>query len=557
MTYEELIAQYLAAGGMMPGMQGEGNVFRAPVVTLPDGRQAVMGDTGQLSIYDNMVAGTGSAGGGRDVSVFDPGGGQSIAPYWQANGEGDNWQRSLLGALAVGVGGPALGVAGNALAGSLGGAASAPLGAEGMLAIDGVQGVPGMSGLDGASMAAIDGSALGSSVAQQEALLGAAQGGTAGTTGWGAAAPVAAGGGLTTAGILGGTAGGAGAGFAAPTLGGAAAGTGAALGGVGSALGGVGAALASNPALVGAALGGLAGAAGSGPETTTSAQDLPEWLRPYAQSMLGRADALSQRPYEAYPGQRVANLSGDQQLAMTQIRDLATVGNPLVNQAQGQQSNVIGGGMLNANPYIDQVAKSVGDRMGEAYATGTRANLASGANMAGGGGVRYNSAAQQMMGNADRSFGDALGSTMSNLYMGNYQNERAAQDAASRGSLQFGTFGRGNTEGLLNSGGVQQNTTQNILGANYDEWQQRQGWPVQNLGILQGAINPQYGRTSTQTDPGVSTWQGLLGGAMGGAGIARSLFGGQSNSLYGNSGQSQGWTPEQLGMNNGSYWGGW
>lgn len=491
MTYEELIAQYLAAGGMMPGMQGEGNVFRAPVVTLPDGRQAVMGDTGQLSIYDNMVAGTGSSGGGRDVSVYDPGGGQSIDPYWQANGEGDNWQRSLLGALAVGVGGPALGAAGNALLG----ASAAPA------------------------------AAAAAPVAAAPAAAASTAPAAAGVAGGATAAPVAA----TTG----------------------------ALGGAGAALGGIGSALASNPALVGAALGGLAGAAGGGPETTTSAQDLPEWLRPYAQSMLGRADALSQRPYEAYPGQRVANLSGDQQLAMTQIRDLATVGNPLVNQAQGQQANVIGGGMLNANPYIDQVAKSVGDRMGEAYATGTRANLASGANMAGGGGVRYNSAAQQMMGNADRSFGDALGSTMSNLYMGNYQNERAAQDAASRGSLQFGTFGRGNTEGLLNSGGVQQNTTQNILGANYDEWQQRQGWPVQNLGILQGAINPQYGRTSTQTDPGVSTWQGLLGGAMGGAGIARSLFGGQSNSLYGNSGQSQGWTPEQLGMNNGSYWGGW
>jgi hypothetical protein len=529
MTYEELIAQYLAAGGMMPGMQGEGNVFRAPVVTLPDGRQAVMGDTGQLSIYDNMVAGTGSSGGGRDVSVYDPGGGQSIDPYWQANGEGDNWQRSLLGALAVGVGGPALGIAGNALAG-LGGAAGAPLGAEGMLAIDGVQGVPGMAGLDGASMAAIDGSALGSSVAQQEALLGAAQGGTAGTTGWGAAAPVAGGGGLTTAGILGGTAGGAGtagAGFATPTLGGAAAGTGAALGGIGSAL-------ASNPALVGAALGGLAGAAGGGDATSTASRDLPAWLQPYAQSYLGRADALSQRPFEAYSGQRVANLSPDQQTAMTQVRDLATVGNPLVNQAQGQQSNVIGGGMLNANPYIDQVAKNIGDRMGEAYATGTRANLASSANMAGGGGQRFNSAAQQVMGNADRSFGDALGSTMSNLYMGNYQNERAAQDAAARGSLNFGNFGRQNTEGLLNVGGLAQGTTQNILNANYDEWQQRQGWPVQNLGILGGAINPGFGQTTTQTDPGSSTWERVLGGALGGAGIARSLYGGQSNSLYGN-----------------------
>jgi hypothetical protein len=491
MTYDELIAQYLAAGGMLPGMQGEGNIFRAPVVTLPDGRQATMGDTGQLSIYDNMVAGTGSSGGGRDVSVYDPGGGQSIAPYWQANGEGDNWQRSLLGALAVGVGGPALGAAGNALLG----ASAAPA------------------------------AAAAAPVAAAPAAAASTAPAAAGVAGGATAAPVAA----TTG----------------------------ALGGAGAALGGIGSSLASNPALVGAALGGLAGASSGGDATTTASRDLPAWLQPYAQSYLGRADALSQRPFEAYAGQRVANLSPDQQTAMTQVRDLATVGNPLVNQAQGQQANVIGGGMLTANPYIDQVAKNVGDRMGEAYATGTRANLASGANMAGGGGQRYNSAAQQVMGNADRAFGDSLGSTMSNLYMGNYQSERAAQDAASRGSLNFGNFGRQNTEGLLNVGGLAQGTTQNILNANYDEWQQRQGWPMQNLGILGGAINPGFGQTTTQTDPGASTWERVLGGALGGAGIARSLYGGQSNSLYGTGGQSQGWTPQQLNLNNGSYWGGW
>lgn len=526
MTYDELMQMYLAGGGVASG--AEGDLFLPQPVTLPDGTRIGMGTDGTLTHYTGVVPGTGSSGGGAYGTAYNAGGPQDLG--WQANGEGDNWRRSLLGALAVGVGGPALGVAGNALAGSLGGAASAPLGAEGMLAIDGVQGVPGMSGLDGASMAAIDGSALGSSVAQQEALLGAAQGGTAGTTGWGAAAPVAAGGGLTTAGILGGTAGGAGAGFAAPTLGGAAAGTGAALGGVGSALGGVGAALASNPALVGAALGGLAGAAGSGPETTTSAQDLPEWLRPYAQSYLARADALSQQPFQAYPGQRVANLSGDQQTAMTQIRDLATVGDPLVNQARGQQGNVIGGEMLGSNPYIDAVAGDVGRQMGDAYAIGTRAKQAGNAALSGNLG---SAGTAQALGRSDEAFGRALGSTMNNLYYGNYSNERAAQDAASRSSLGFGTFGRGNTEGLLNSGAMQRGVTQDLLGANYDEWQQRQAWPQQQLGILGGAINPGFGSQQTRTDPGVSTWQGILGGAATGAGIGRSIYGGQSSSGFG------------------------
>lgn len=484
-TYDELMQMYLAGGGVASG--AEGDLFLPQPVTLPDGTRIGMGTDGTLTHYTGVVPGTGSSGGGAYGTAYNAGGPQDLG--WQANGEGDNWQRSLLGALGVGVGGPLLGAAGNALAGTLGGTAAA---------------------------------AAPSAAAPAASAAGAAT------------APAVAGG-VT--------------GAAGP-----AAGTGSVLGGAGAALGTAGSALLGNPALVGAGIGALAGAAGSGPETTSSQNDLPEWLRPYAQSYLARADALSQQPFQSYPGERVANLSGDQQTAMTQIRDLATVGDPLVNQARGQQGSVIGGGMLGSNPYIDAVAGDVGRQMGDAYAIGTRAKQAGNAALSGNLG---SAGTAQALGRSDEAFGRALGSTMNNLYFGNYSNERAAQDAASRSSLGFGTFGRGNTEGLLNSGTMQRGVTQDLLGANYDEWQQRQAWPQQQLGILGGAINPGFGSQQTRTDPGVPTWQGILGGAATGAGIGRSLFGGQSASLFGGGGGTQGWTPQQLGMSNGSMWGGW
>jgi hypothetical protein len=117
-----------------------------------------------------------------------------------------------------------------------------------------------------------------------------------------------------------------------------------------------------------------------------------------------------------------------------------------------QQQNVIGGGMLGSNPYIDQVAQNIGNRMGEAYATGTRAGTFD--RFSGDGNSPLGkSAFRQTLGNQDRAFGDALGSTMSNLYMGNYTQERAAQDAAARGSTGLANFGVQNA-GLLGQSGA-------------------------------------------------------------------------------------------------------
>lgn len=338
----------------------------------------------------------------------------------------------------------------------------------------------------------------------------------------------------------------------APTVGGGA-GTGL-LSGAGTALSGVGGALASNPGLAGAAIGAIAGVAGNQPETQTNTQGLPAWMQPYAESSLARANALSSQPFQPYGAPMVAGASGDQENAYNLIRQNANTGDALVNQARGQQSNVISGGVLNSNPYLDQVANNIGNRMGDAYALGTRGNLSTRQAMAGGGGEQFNSSAKAIMGQNDRSFGDSLGSTLSNLYAGNYQNERQAQDAASRASLGFSSDWRANTEGLLNAGTQQQGNQQ----ANYDatraEWDRGQAWPTQSLGILQNAINPQYGSQQSSTTPAVPTWQAMLGGALGGAQTARSVFGGQSNSTFGNTSP---WSSQQLGQNNGNFWGGW
>jgi len=284
-------------------------------------------------------------------------------------------------------------------------------------------------------------------------------------------------------------------------------------------------------ALLSAGLGAAAGIAGNGDLNNTdsstlnssqtgnsalsgtSTNSLAPWLQGYAQDYVGRARSLLDQ----------GSTNPDMQMAQGQLRALAQNGDPLVNSALRQQQSVINGDYLNSNPYIDQVARGIGDRMGEAYATGTRGSLTSNAQLSGND-PRYSSAYQQTVGNADRAYGDALGQAMSGLYMNNYQQERGAQNQAAQYSTNLANFGVANTGNLLQSG-VQQ-----------------QQMPWQMLQQYGQAINPAFGSTSTNNQMGNTAqtgmqtgtrtqniqapndWMAGIGGAAAASGIYRNLF---------------------------------
>jgi hypothetical protein len=181
----------------------------SPEIRLPDGRTLNMNANGTIT-----VSNINDARNMQDIQRMTPDGG--VTNEQRGYDRNSNWQRSLAGALGVGVAAP---LAGAAAAGLLGGGGAAA------------------GGLTPAQMAAVGGSEA------------AAQAGSAA--------------------LAGGAAGGVGA--VAPVVGGA---------GGASVLGGVGSALASNPAAVGALLGGAAGLAGSGDETQTQQSGLPSWMQP-------------------------------------------------------------------------------------------------------------------------------------------------------------------------------------------------------------------------------------------------------------------------------------
>jgi hypothetical protein len=285
-------------------------------------------------------------------------------------------------------------------------------------------------------------------------------------------------------------------------------------------LSGIGSLLGQNANWLLPAAGALAGAADNGQESRTSG--LPDWMQPAAQQYVQTAQRLSQTPFTPYPGQGVAPMNPDQQAAMSQARTLAMQGDPSVNAARAQQANVIGGGMLNSNPYIDRVAQGIGDRMGEAYATGTRGRLTAGFQQSGND-PRYSSAYEQTVGNTDRAFADSVGQTMAGLYGDNYRQERGAQDLASRFSPQFASDMRTNTEGLLSAGNQQQQQQQNVNNFDYGQFQQQQQYPFKMNEQLGSAINPAFGQTTTTND-GVPWWARALGGGTAGYAASRSMY---------------------------------
>lgn len=257
-------------------------------------------------------------------------------------------------------------------------------------------------------------------------------------------------------------------------------------------------ALNGNGGLLSAGLGALAGVAGNGDltNTQTGSSGLASWMQPYAQDVVARQQFMANQPATNWALDTSQGLLGN----------YAVHGTPLTNAAMQQQQNVIGGGMLGSNPYIDKVAGDITSRMSDAYATGTRAGQMGAAAQSGNWGSSSANEALQMK---DRAFADSLGSTLNNLYFGNYSQERAAQDAAARGSTGLANFGVQNA-GLLGQSGA-------------DAWQR----PYTQLQNYQSALSPAFGQqtSSTQNIQAPNNWLAGAGGAAMGAGLWKSIFG--------------------------------
>lgn len=123
-------------------------------------------------------------------------------------------------------------------------------------------------------------------------------------------------------------------------------------------------------AVAGATLGpellGGGGGGGSSGQTATGTQtqvtDLPGWAQPYAQTALERGAALSETPYQAYGGQRIAGFSPMQLAAQQQAANMQT------NAATGQGIGLAGQAGQAAMNQNYQAGNFYGGRFGDRQA---------------------------------------------------------------------------------------------------------------------------------------------------------------------------------------------
>lgn len=270
--------------------------------------------------------------------------------------------------------------------------------------------------------------------------------------------------------------------------------------------------------LVGA---GLGAASANRPTTSTSSTQLPEYLQPYAPQYAARVNALSNQPFTTYTGQGVAGLNADQQQAAGMVRNMAGHENPLNGAATSQMMDTMGGKYLDpsSNPWLNSTFDQAAKRMTDTYDRSS-AGTNSAFNDAGSFG---SSGHQALVESNNRAFGDSLAQLGNSIYGGNYQQERSRQAQAGlqapnvAGQMQSNDFRR--AEALGSSGATQQQNTQQGLDWNYGQFQRQQEYPYRQLDTMASMFNPNLGRTQTQTQPGIGTAQGLLGGGAAGYGM--------------------------------------
>lgn len=205
--------------------------------------------------------------------------------------------------------------------------------------------------------------------------------------------------------------------------------------------------------------------------------------RPYLQDIFGRAQNLSNKPMEYFPGETVQDFSPEQTQAHQQIRDQVSGGSALNDTTNSYYNDVMSGKYLNpdTNPWLKaSYDKAMEDSM-PAWDTS-----AISAGRYGGGAWGVGKGKLQ----ADAATG---------IYGGNYQQERSRmQDTASQVPAWDSNYRFGDSEKLYGVGADVQGMGQAKIDASKEKFDFGQQEEWQRLTNYSNLVSGQYGgATST------------------------------------------------------------
>ena len=294
-------------------------------------------------------------------------------------------------------------------------------------------------------------------------------------------------------------------------------------------------------------LGGSKGSAGASEQTITNQNPISAAAQPYIENMLGRADTLSQTPYQAYPGQRTADFTGLQNQSFQGAQNLGVA--PQLGQAtnyaglaglggfgvagqatnQGFQ-NQVGGYM---NPYLQMsLAPQLAEANRQYDITGTQQQ--SNATKAGAfGGAREAIMAAENERNRNMGLNSIIGqgyntafTNAQQQYNQNLQNQLSGFGLANTAATNLGNLGQNQLSqqqsilGMQNQyGAQQQQQQQNVMNQQYQDFLAQRQDPYTKLSFLQNMTSGIPLTSSTQnvySNP--STLSQVAGLATAGAG---------------------------------------
>jgi len=232
------------------------------------------------------------------------------------------------------------------------------------------------------------------------------------------------------------------------------------------------------------------------PQQQTTSYDIPAYFKEIQERTLRRAEEVGSRPYEAFTGERIAQLSPEEQQAanvvsqqiLPQAGQLGAIGAQTFDAATAAQY---------MNPYQEQVISGTLSDLGEQYAMAQRALGARAIGAGAFGGAREG--VERALGT--ERFIDQVGDVSSRLRQAGFESgaqrfaaDRAAQLGAAQAQLQ-GLAGA--VTGLAGAGATARGIEQAGLAEAYRDFIEEREYPTEQvrqvIGALAGAPIRTYG----------------------------------------------------------------
>jgi hypothetical protein len=255
---------------------------------------------------------------------------------------------------------------------------------------------------------------------------------------------------------------------------------------------------------------------------TTSSVSLPAWVDKAAQANYQTAAKIAQRPYVAYPFQRIAPFTGDQNAAMGMLRAYAP--NAVENGSPFGVPRLIDdigpGGSIEAymSPYIDNVLDRTQQRIRQATNMGRQWQSNMGSHQEGAfGDARHGIADAQIEEKGIQAMGDAA----AEAYAGAYDNAQGLRQFDIRNLFDIENMDAQKQQqfleyidALYRSGSNQQSLNQQSMRLGYEDFLRQLDYPLEQYNLLVAGLNQSpYGKTVTETSktPAPSTASQILG----------------------------------------------